>query len=283
MSAPSTAVDRGLGFLQFGLFQARIELTIRLGRPGALSLLVSPILVIGVLTLMGPGLFDDTSSAPQILAGLAAASLFIGGIVGVSTELVAEQEDGTMLRVRTLPHGLAGFLVGKVISFSAISLLSMMLLLVPAHFLLGPILPVSAAGWLGLLGVAILSLAATVPLGAVAGAVAKTTMAVLPLALVSYGLMVISGIFFPISLMPPWVGAIAQIFPMYWLGLGSRAVLIPDSGFSDVWQAGLAIGVPLAWAALGLILAPKALRRMTARQSGARLEAVQARRVSRGY
>jgi ABC-2 type transport system permease protein len=28
---------------------------------------------------------------------------------------------------------------------------------------------------------------------------------------------------------PSWVKAIAQVFPMYWLGLGMRSALLPDA------------------------------------------------------
>ena len=39
----------------------------------------------------------------------------------------------------------------------------------------------------------------------------------------------ISGIFFPMQELWGWVQVIAQIFPMYWLGLGMRSAFLPDS------------------------------------------------------
>jgi ABC-2 type transport system permease protein len=42
------------------------------------------------------------------------------------------------------------------------------------------------------------------------------------------GLAAISGIFYPISSLPQWLQEIAQMFPMYWLGLGMRSALLPD-------------------------------------------------------
>jgi ABC-2 type transport system permease protein len=66
---------------------------------------------------------------------------------------------------------------------------------------------------------------------------------------------------------------IAQVFPMYWLGLGMRSSLLPDSGLvleiGHSWREWQTFGVLGAWALLGLILAPIVLRRMTRRGTGA--------------
>jgi ABC-2 type transport system permease protein len=90
-------------------------------------------------------------------------------------------------------------------------------------------------------------------------------------------LVAISGIFYPISALPAWVQWIAQIFPVYWLGLGLRSVFSPASA------AALELGGtfrPLAtflalaaWAVVGLLLAPPILRRMAQRTSGGEMEA----------
>ena len=42
------------------------------------------------------------------------------------------------------------------------------------------------------------------------------------------GLVAISGIFYPITHLPGWLQGIGQVFPMYWLGLGMRAALLPS-------------------------------------------------------
>ena len=41
-------------------------------------------------------------------------------------------------------------------------------------------------------------------------------------------LVAISGIFYPITHLPGWLQGIGQLFPMYWLGLGMRAALLPS-------------------------------------------------------
>ena len=41
------------------------------------------------------------------------------------------------------------------------------------------------------------------------------------------GLAAISGIFYPITHLPHWLQWVGQMFPLYWLGLGTRSALLP--------------------------------------------------------
>jgi ABC-2 type transport system permease protein len=86
------------------------------------------------------------------------------------------------------------------------------------------------------------------------------------------GVIAISGIFYPVTSMPEWLQWIAQVFPIYWLGLGMRSALLPDGAveveIGESWRHLETIGVLSAWATLGLIVAPIVLRRMARRESG---------------
>jgi ABC-2 type transport system permease protein len=72
--------------------------------------------------------------------------------------------------------------------------------------------------------------------------------------------------------MPQWVQWIAQVFPMYWLGLGMRSALLPAGAVSveiaGSWRHLETVGVLGAWAVVGLVLAPIVLGRMARRESG---------------
>ncbi|MFD6389926.1 hypothetical protein [Nocardia sp. NPDC060259] len=41
------------------------------------------------------------------------------------------------------------------------------------------------------------------------------------------GMIAISGIRYPITALPGWLQSLAQLFSMYWLGLGMRSALLP--------------------------------------------------------
>jgi ABC-2 type transport system permease protein len=99
------------------------------------------------------------------------------------------------------------------------------------------------------------------------------------------GITAISGISYPIFALPGWVQAIAQVFPIYWLGLGLRSAFLPDSAASveigESWRHLETVGVLGAWALVGLVLAPMVLRRMARKQSGANMEARRQRALQR--
>jgi ABC-2 type transport system permease protein len=69
-----------------------------------------------------------------------------------------------------------------------------------------------------------------------------------------------------------WLQWIAQVFPIYWLGLGMRSALLPGSmaaaEIGGSWRHLETIGVLGLWAVAGLILAPIVLRRMARCESG---------------
>jgi ABC-2 type transport system permease protein len=115
------------------------------------------------------------------------------------------------------------------------------------------------------------------PIGAVLGSLFESprTMALLMLPII--GLVAISGVFYPITAMPGWLQAVAQCFPIYWLGLGMRSVFLPGSlaavELGHSWRHGEVLGMLAFWAVLGLTLAPSFLRRMARRESGSAVEA----------
>jgi ABC-2 type transport system permease protein len=71
----------------------------------------------------------------------------------------------------------------------------------------------------------------------------------------------------------------AQVFPVYWLGLGMRSALLPSElaavEIGGSWRHLETLGVLGVWAVAGLVVAPFILRRMARRESGS---AVAARR-----
>jgi ABC-2 type transport system permease protein len=130
-----------------------------------------------------------------------------------------------------------------------------------------------------------LGFAATIPLGAVFGSLLDNPRNIGLLLLPLGGLVTISGIFYPISSMPGWLHGVAQVFPIYWLGLGMRSVFLPDAlaaaELHGSWQHPETFGVLLLWAVLGLLLAPVVLRRMARRESGSAVARRRARAMQR--
>ncbi|MCZ2825436.1 MULTISPECIES: ABC transporter permease [unclassified Modestobacter] len=220
------------------------------------------------------GLLYPTFALPSILGGL----VTFGLVIGPGYSLAMEREDGTLLRHKALPHGMEGYVTGQLTLQSLTLLPSLLVVLVPSLLLFDGVMPGGAGSWLAVLGLIVLGMLATMPWGMVLGSVVPGvqkmgTWGMLPVLLIT----AISGIFVPIQAMWGWVQAVAQVFPVYWIGLGLRSAFLPPEAvvgeLGDSWRTGPMLLVLGAWAVAGLLVAPRVLRRMARRQSGSTVEA----------
>jgi ABC-2 type transport system permease protein len=231
-----------------------------------------PALMLGTTAVLGRWAFGHSGLALGTLAlpGILGMNVAVG-LVMMSQQLTADREDGTLLRARATPDGVPAYLVGKVVSVGCQLVADLALFLLPG-LLFVPGLAVGGAGWLTVLWVLLLGLLAALPVGAVLGSVFGSSRAQGLLMLPVLALMGISGIFYPLSALPGWLRAVAQVFPLYWLGLGMRSGLLPPGAaaleIGGSWRHLDTALVLLAWAAAGLVLAPLVLRRTARRESG---------------
>ena len=264
-----------------GLARGGIELRQTLTTSSDLWSYIFPsVLLIGAIFFMRdahvPG--TDFSLGAQTLPGSFGMGLAFGGLLTVAQLLMVDREDGTLLRAKATPNGMLGYLIGKVVLVGGMMLIAFLIQLIPGLIVVHG-LHVGLAGWLTLIWLVPLGFVATMPIGAVLGSLFETprNMALIMLPIV--GLVAISGVFYPITALPGWLQAVAQCFPIYWLGLGMRSVFLPGSlaavELGHSWRHWEILGVLGLWAVLGLALAPAFLRRMARRESGS---AVAARR-----
>jgi ABC-2 type transport system permease protein len=236
-------------------------------------------LVIGYLFLRrdteveGTDLLLPSVALPSILGALVA----FGVVIGPAYSLAMEKEDGTLLRHKAVPHGLRGYFTGQLL-FQSLNLVPQMLVILIPAFLIFDDLMADPSGWFTVIWVLALGLVATMPIGMIIGALVPNTQKVgtwgmLPVMVLAG----ISGIFYPIQQLWGWVQVVAQVFPMYWLGLGMRSAFLPDEAAAlevgGDWRTWETVAVLGAWAILGALLTPMLLRRMARRQTGSQVEA----------
>jgi ABC-2 type transport system permease protein len=276
-----------LGSLKLGIARGGLELRQTFTYwPDLLQALFFPAASILVLFLQRGGHVPGTtfSLGSLTLPSVIGLNFAMGGMLGVTGLLVVDREDGTLLRAKATPGGMTAYMIGKITLISATALIG-----TAATLILGlvafPGLTVTATGWLTLIWVAALGLLATIPLGITIGSLIPNPRAI-PLYIVPFGgLTAISGIFYPITHLPGWLQGIGQVFPMYWLGLGMRAALLPRSLASveidGSWRLGYVLLALCGWAAIGLLGAPPVLRRMARHESGSKVAARRERAMLR--
>lgn len=251
-----------------------------------IGMVIIALILVGVLWFERATNVQGISLALLTMPGLLAMLIANEGFSDVARFLSAHREDGTLLRAKAIPQGMLGYVLARVVVTLLATVFNLALVLLLSLFVVPGLANIDGARLLTLAWVVILGLLATAPTGAIVGSLVKTSGAGFGLTFFPLmALLAISGIFYPISALPTWVQWIAQIFPVYWLGLGLRSV------FSPAGAAALEIGGsfrPLAtllvlavWAIVGLLLAPPILRRMARRTSGSEMEAGKQRSMRR--
>jgi ABC-2 type transport system permease protein len=267
-----------------GLLEVRQALTT--GQDLFWIILMNGIFIV-VLYFQRNSTIEGTSLAMLTLPSLMGMGVATGGYMGIAQLLSFHREDGTLLRAKTVPQGMVGYMVSQLV-VTFLNVVLGFVIIVAGLVLLDGFGAVGLAGWLTLLGVTVLGLLATLPWGAIVGSLVKSSassfgVTFLPIS----GLIAISGIFYPITALPGWVQGIAQVFPVYWLGLGMRSALLPASAVAaeigESWRQLETFGVLGAWAVVGLLITPAILRRMARGESGSAMEARKERALHRGY
>jgi ABC-2 type transport system permease protein len=221
---------------------------------------------------------------PSIIGGLIA---FLA-ILGIAFSLATEKEDGTLLRAKSLPKGMPGYFLGQILRATLETIAGLAIAVVPPLLLIDGIFVGDPLGLLWLPGLLVLGLLATLPIGVVIGVMVRGVKAVntwggLPL----FGLIWASGILVPTVALPQWAQVIGQVFPIYWLGLGTRAALLPAEAaaleIGGTWRPGLTVAILAGWAVIGAVVAVPLLRRMAERESGSVIEERRHRALQRTY
>ena len=269
----------GLQVVRLGLVRGGIELrqTLTYG-PDLFQNTFLPVVQLAVLFLMrGHHVPGTTFSLGSLtLPSLIGMSFAFGGLLGVVGLLAVDREDGALLRAKATPNGMTAYVIGKITLVSATTLLGLVLTVV-IGLIAFPGVALSVGGVATLIWVAVLGLLATIPLGITLGS-AIPNPRFIPVVLLPFGaITAISGIFYPITHLAGWLQAIAQAFPIYWLGLGMRAALLPahlaSVELDGSWRLPYVFGVLALWSVFGLAAAPPVLRRMARRESGSRVAA----------
>jgi ABC-2 type transport system permease protein len=225
-------------------------------------------------TVQGSDLLRPSVEMPSILGMLVA----FGVVIGPAYALAMAREDGTLLRAKAIPYGINGYVTSQVFLHVVTLVLQLLLVLIPGLLLFDDLMVNGLSGWLTVGWVVVLGLVAMMPIGMILGSLVPSTQK-----MGTWGMMpilvlaAISGIFFPIQNLWGWLQGVAQLFPVYWIGLGMRSAFLPDSAaaleLTGSWRTAQTVLVLSAWAIIGLLATPIVLRRMARRQSGSQVQA----------
>lgn len=163
------------------------------------------------------GAMDKTTGLPWVVVTTIQMAGYGGmmAALGQAFNIVTERSLGWNRQLRITPLSGFGYMISKVVSALAVSLVSIVLLITVSVLVLGAKL--SFGGWaMAALGLWV----GVIPFALIAvliGQFAKPQFAQPLFMIVFFGMAIVGGLWIPLQIMPDWVSNVAQVVPSYWL------------------------------------------------------------------
>ena len=171
------------------------------------------------------------------------------GIFSVVFTLLSYKNQGVLRRLQATPISPSHFIVGHLISRVTIIILQTFLLLIMGVFILGvSIGQGSIMAWINILLLSLLGGVLFLSIGLAISSLAPSEDSAPALAnLVTFPMLFLSGVFFPIDFLPKFVGYVSNILPLTHLAQGIRlSALYGNSTLTTLPQ----IGITILWLAI---------------------------------
>jgi ABC-2 type transport system permease protein len=176
---------------------------------------------------------EDFEYIDFMVPGILAMVLMFGGLAGYSLEIASYREKGILRRIKVSPLSLPTFLAGGIASVLVYTLLQTVLLLAVGILAFGLNLNGSYLYMAVIVTIGALSFLA---LGFLIASLTKNMRSAgLASQAIALPMMFLSGIFFPLEIVPTALKVIARCLPLYYLGDALREVMIDSASLLDVW------------------------------------------------
>ena len=190
-----------------------------------------------------------------LVPGILAMSLMNSGMIGLASAFVTYRERGILRRIKATPFPLSQFIGARILSQLVVAVAQSCILILLAKLLFGLSITGNIAS---VLVMVILGSLAFLSLGFVIAAFARNQETADSLAnAVSFPMLFLSGVFFPVDSAPTVLQPIMKIMPLRYLADGLRNLMVRGDSLAHVW---LSIVVMLATAAIGFLLATRFFR-----------------------
>jgi ABC-2 type transport system permease protein len=185
-----------------------------------------------------------------LLTGMIALSIAQGGMFGM-VDMVEMRRKGLIKRLRMTPAKMGIFGLSDMVMRLLFSVIQILLLSLIGVFIFGANLFINFPSLIIIFLIGALSFNA---LGYLFSSFSTTQNAYMGVAnIVSFVMMFLSGVFFPVETMPEWIQPISNLLPLTYFAEGLRDSMVYETGLfsSTLW---FGIGVLVIWGTLSFIL-----------------------------
>ncbi len=176
---------------------------------------------------------QNASYIDWFVPGILGMSLMNAGIIGISTSFVSFREKGILRRIKVTPFALWKFLLARIVAALVMSLITSGILIGLGWVLFG----LTVRGNWGLILLAlVVSAAAMLAIGYAIAAVARNTETAASYAnMVTFPMMFLSGVFFPLGAMPGWLQPLIALMPLKYAVEALRGPMLDGAGMAETW------------------------------------------------
>ncbi|MBA31456.1 MAG: hypothetical protein CL748_02875 [Chloroflexi bacterium] len=191
-----------------------------------------------------------------IVPGIAAMAIMQTGIFSVGFTLVRLKRTGMLRRIKATPAGASHFLAAQISTRAIIILIQTYLLLLLGKFFLGAdINLLDIIFWINITIVSLIGGAVFIGLGLAISGKSRSEDTLAPIAnLIVFPMMILSGIFFPVSSLPNWLSNFTQFFPLSFLANLMRSTTMDQV---QIFSSGIQIIGLLVWFVIIFLIAIK--------------------------
>lgn len=185
-----------------------------------------------------------------LVPGILAMMIMTNNLNGVAGQIAAWRERGILRRMQSTTLNASTFIAAQITARLVLNGLQAVIVLLVANLVFGTQVNGS---WFLLLSFVILGTLAFMSIGFIIAGIAKTPESAAPIAgFISFPLLFLGGIFFPIDNMPTYLQSIVKLLPIAHLTTGFRQIMNVGADLTTLWGEALLLS---GWMIVAFIVA----------------------------
>ncbi|MDQ0878721.1 ABC-2 type transport system permease protein [Paenibacillus sp. V4I3] len=185
-----------------------------------------------------------------LVPGIVAMMIMSNNLNGVAGQIASWRERGILRRLQSTPLQPRSFIAAQITARLLLNGAQAMIVLLIGSLIFGTQVNGS---WILLLMFVILGTLTFMSIGFIIAALAKTPESAGPIAgFVSFPLLFLGGVFFPIKNMPDWLQPVVKLLPISHLSSALRQIMNVGASLADVWREAALLG---GWMLVAFIIA----------------------------
>lgn len=181
----------------------------------------------------------EVSYIAFLVPGIVALLIMSNNLNGVAATISSWRERGILRRLQGTPLRSSTFVASQIIARILFNSLQIIVVLLVALFAFN--IQNHGSWWLMIVFI-VLGNFTFMAIGFIIASMARNTESVSPLAgLLSFFMIFLGGIFFPIRDLPIWLAPLIKVIPISYLADALRAIMTAGAGLNDLWLEGLVL------------------------------------------